>query len=81
MPPHAHSHGHVYPACTIPQAVFTGYQGGQGGYPAFSGSQGYGFPTGISTPSMVGSLPTETHTSSELHNMDAHLTDHGGHHQ
>lgn len=81
MPPHAHSHGHVYPACTIPQAVFTGYQGGQGGYPAFSGSQGYGFPTGISTPSMVGSLPTETHTSSELHDMDAHVTDHGGHHQ
>lgn len=81
LPSHTHSHSHVYPPCTIPQAVFTGYQGSQGGYPAFSGSQGYAFPPGISTPNMVGSFPADTHTSSELHNMDAHITDHGGHHQ
>jgi hypothetical protein len=78
MPAHAHGHGHVYPACSIPQAVFSGYQGSQAGYPSFAGSQGYGYPTGISTPSMVGNLPTETHTSSELHNLDVQATDYRG---
>lgn len=70
---HGHGHGHVYPSCSIPQGVYPSYQGNQGGYPSFnSSSQGYGYPTGMSTATMVGSLPSDAHTSSELHDMDNH---------
>jgi len=67
-----HGHGHVYPSCSIPQSVYPSYQGNQSGYPSFNGTtQGFGYPSGISTATMVGNLPSDTHTSSELHNMDA----------
>lgn len=66
------AHSHVYPSCSIPQSVYPSYQSNQSGYPSFNGtSQGFGYPTGMSTATMVGSLPSDTHTSSELHNMDA----------
>ncbi|XP_020894665.2 T-box transcription factor TBX3-like isoform X2 [Exaiptasia diaphana] len=79
----SHSHGHVYPSCSIPQGVYPGYQGNQGGYPSFNSTSqgGFGYPAGMSTATMVGTLPNDTQTSSELHNLDSHGAEHRGHTQ
>ncbi|XP_032239131.2 T-box transcription factor TBX3 isoform X2 [Nematostella vectensis] len=75
------SHGHMYPPGSMAHAsaVYSACQVTQPNYPSCSASNQFGYPAGMSTASMVGSIDTASHShnhsSSDLHNLDVPPTE------